>query len=215
MALSRAWIIAPLLLAAGCNHKLEQGVYNIPLAEAYDRLAAADIDGFRLARQCGILIHFEQSGQKNEAVTWRVTSSGQPMLRFTVRLTALDPAKTRATIEVPPDPAGGEPYDGTKSYPRPAINQPLRPAVQELIDAAMADRPYDVERIPQPRNLDKVCSVQRSGLESGSLRFRVDDRPSMDATESARLREAERQDADRGTFDPAYGKPMDTGRGGQ
>lgn len=214
MKLSRTWVLMPLLLTAGCG-KAEPGVYELPLTEAYARLTEADIDGFRLARQCGILIHFQSSGEKDESMTWRITSSGRPLLRFTVGLAAEGPDRTRAIIEVPADPAGGEPYDGTKHYPRPAINQPLRPAVQELIDAAMADRPYDVQRIPQPRNMDRVCSIQRGGLESGSFRFGVDDKPGMDSRQSARAFEEEERQAERESFDSSYGQPMDSGWSGE
>ena len=197
---------AILSLLAACGS--EPGVYDIPLPEALGRLEQADTDGFRAARQCGILIHLSASGPRDNAITWRVTSSGSEVLRFTVRLTA-EGDGTRAAIEVPEDPKGGEMYDGRKTYPRPAVNQPLRPAIQELVDAAMERRPYDVMRLPEPRNTDRVCGIQRAGLESGSFRFGVDDKPGMDSRQSARMREAEEAEADREAADTSYGQPMD------
>ena len=203
----RALFIAPIVLAAACGGKAEPGVYDLPLPEAYARLAKADIMGFRKARQCGILIHFETTRKRDESIAWRVTSRGQTMVNFTVHLTDAGNGQTKATITVPADPKGGEPYDGTKDYSRPALNQPLRPAVQELIDAAMESRPYDVMRLPEPRNTDRICSIQRSGLQSGSFRFGVDDKPGMDSRQSARAYADEERDADREVFDPSYGQP--------
>lgn len=200
-----------LLLLAGCGGGGKPGVYEIPVAEAYSRLEKADINGFRSARQCGILVHMRPQKKQGEAITWHVTSSGQEVLRFTVTLVS-EGEGTRAEIDVPADPKGGEMYDGTKEYFRPAFNQPLRPAIRELIDAAMEQRPYDGRRIPQPRNTDKVCSVQRSGLESGSFVFGVDDRPGMDARESALAADADAMDDDGSAdFDESYGEPAGDG----
>jgi hypothetical protein len=183
-----ASLVLPL---AACSAKKEVGVYDLPIAEVYDRLSRADINGFRIARQCGILIHFSSQKKKDESILWRVTSSGQEVLRFTVRLTAVGPNKTRTVIEIPKAKDGGEIYDGTKFHARPAIYQPLRPAVQELINAAIERRDYDVWQIPQPINMnDGVCSVQRGGLESGHG-FKVDDLPGHDSSESDSLREQE------------------------
>ncbi|AZI35907.1 hypothetical protein NT2_04_04590 [Caenibius tardaugens NBRC 16725] len=203
----RVFFIVPIMLAAACGGKAEPGVYDLPLSEAYARLAKADIMGFRKARQCGILIHFETTRKRDESITWRVISNGRTMVNFTVSLTDTGDGRTRATLTMPADPQGGEPYDGTKNYPRPALNQPLRPAVQELIDAAMEGRPYDVMRLPEPRNTDRVCSVQRGGLESGSFRFGIDDKPGMDSRQSARAFADEEQSADRAVFDASYGQP--------
>ena len=196
-----------LLLLAGCGGGKQPGVYEIPLAEAYSRLEKADINGFRSARQCGILVHLRPQKKQGEAITWYVTSSGTEVFRFTVKLSA-EGEGTRTEIEVPADPKGGEMYDGKQQYARPAFNQPIRPAIRELIDAAMENRPYDVMRIPQPRNTDKVCSIQRSGLESGSFVFGVDDKAGMDARASARAADAEAaEDAAATDFDNSYGEP--------
>jgi hypothetical protein len=191
------------LALAGCG-RAETGVYDLPLAQAYDRLEKADIAGFRTARQCGLLIHLQALKKVGDAITWQVTSSGRPMLSFTVDLDATDAETTRATIRVSGPHKSGEAYDGDEFYVRPALNQPLRPAVQELIDAAMAQRPYDVWNIPQPINTDKVCSVQRASIESRGKAFSVDDKPGDMPGQTRRDDEEE---------DTSYGEPMDRGYG--
>jgi hypothetical protein len=200
---------AALSLLAACGGS-EPGVYDMPLADALARLKSADVDGFRLARQCGILIHIKAGEPVDDAITWNVTSSGEPVLHFTVKLAQEDNG-TRATIDVPADPRGGEVYDGDKFYPRPAVNQPLRPAIQELVDAAMAQRPYEGQKLV---NTDSVCNVQRGGLESGHYVFGVDDRPGMDSRESRRADDLESTaNARSGDFDSSFGKPMDNAGG--
>ena len=172
---SKIIITATLALASGCVQSRSKE-YDLPLQEAYTRLTHADVDGFRFTQQCGVLIHFKPIKVPDNSVEWRVQSSGYNVLSFTVHLAALGPSRTRAAIEVPADSRGGEAYDGDKFYPHPAINQPLRPAVQELIDAAMEMRSFDVGRIPEPRNHDRICQIQRGALERGTP-FRVDDHP--------------------------------------
>ena len=199
------FIVGMALLVAACGS--DPGVYDLPLPEAIARLERADIDAFRMARQCGILIHFKASKPRDGAITWHVTSSGTEVLSFTVRLTA-EGDGTRAAIEVPADPKGGEMYSGKQFYPRPAVKQPLRPAIQELIDSAMDQRKFNPQDLG---NSDSVCNVQRAGLESGSFRFGVDDAPGMDSRQSSRLRD--QQEAEGGSFDDSYGEPMDSGAG--
>jgi hypothetical protein len=87
---------------------------------------------------------------------------------------------------MPPGDKGGEAYDGSQFYVRPAFNQPLRPAVEEQVAAILESRAFDVRRVGP--GTDKVCLVQRGGLESGRV-FRVDDVPGMDARQSAECRE--------------------------
>jgi len=200
------FLIGATALLAGCGS--EPGTYDVPLTEALARLEKADIDGFRMARQCGILIHFSKSPAKDNAITWAVTSSGQEMLRFTVKLVA-EGEGTRAEIDVPADPKGGEMYGGNQFYPRPALNQPLRPAIRELVDAAMAQRPFNGSGLG---NSDDVCDVQRAGLESGSFTFGVNDKPGMDSYQSNRAAADEERQAGDG-FDNSYGQPMDNAGG--
>jgi hypothetical protein len=201
--------IATVSLLSACGSSTP-GVYDLPIPEALARLQKADLDGFRMARQCGMLIHIAASEITDNAITWRITSSGQQVLRFTVKLVQ-EANGTRAIIEVPADPKGGEVYDGDKFYPRPAVNQPLRPAIQELIDSAIAQRPYEGQKLV---SADRVCSIQRGGLESGHYVFGVDDRPGMDSRESRRADELEAaQTAPSSDFDSSFGKPMDDARG--
>ncbi|HTN15579.1 MAG TPA: hypothetical protein VL094_12325 [Sphingomonadaceae bacterium] len=209
-----AFTITIAAMLASCGGP-EPGVYPVRVAEALQRLKKADVDGFRSARQCGILIHISAGSPKDNAITWRVTSSGSEVLRFTVKLTA-EGDGTRAQIEVPAEPKGGEMYDGSQFYPRPALHQPLRPAVQELIDSAMEQRPYDVMRIPNDQRSsasDGPCKVQRAGLESGSFRFKVDDKAGYDSRTSQRMREVEEARAAMDGQDSSYGQPMDDTQG--
>jgi hypothetical protein len=200
---------AACALLAGCGGGLPAGTYEVPVEVAYERLIAGDMDDFRTARQCGILIHFLAEKELNKQVRWRVISSGMQVAEFTVRLIPVDAQTTRFEIDVPADPAGGEIYDGSKFYPRPALHQPLRPAIEELVAARMAQRAYDPMGLPSTDS-DSVCDVQRAGLESGSYVWGVNDRPGMDARESAREAAAEEARVDYG--EPAMGEPMDDGR---
>jgi hypothetical protein len=194
--------VAAVLMLPACSNP--PGVFSLPVSEAYARLAKADIDGFRLARQCGVLIHFHaQPDEASHSVTWRVESSGQQALKFTIHLTETQ-AKTKASFEIPADPKGGEAYDGDYFVPRPVLHQPLRPALQELVDSAMEQRPYDVARIAGPPIDDGVCDVQRAGLEGG-LHFSVDDDPGKDTEQTLADHDAD------AVKDPApkFGEPMD------
>lgn len=167
-------LIAAISLA-GCEKETRPpGVYDLSVAEAYQRLIANELADLVYSKQCGILIHVTPEGIVNHEVTWRVRSSGQEVVSFTAVLTPVGDKQTKVDIQISPDPAGGEVYDGAKFYPRPAFNQPLRPAVAEQVAAILEGRRYDVSRVGPGR--DTVCNVQRGGLESG-VRFRVDDRP--------------------------------------
>jgi hypothetical protein len=158
---------------ASCG-KEAPGVYDVSIKDAYQRLLANELPDLVYRRQCGILIHVRPSGLGGEQVTWSVVSSGEEVVQFTALLTSLGEKQTKVEIKIPSDPAGGEVYDGSKFYRRPAFNQPLRPAVEEQIAAILENRPFDIERVGPGK--DSVCNVQRGGLESG-MRFRVDDPP--------------------------------------
>ncbi|MDF8332056.1 hypothetical protein POM99_02475 [Novosphingobium sp. HBC54] len=158
-----------------------------------------------MSRQCGILIYFSPVKTPGKAIRWIVTSSGQIVARFAVRLEPQGDG-TRAIIDIPADPHGGEIYDGDKFYPRPALKQPLRPAVEELVNAAMEGRTFNGEGL---NNTDRVCSIQRGGLESGAFHFSVNDDPGKDSAETARDRAA----ANRASTPEDYAAPMDKAMG--
>lgn len=209
-----ALAISAAALLQGCGGEEKQvGVYALAPQDVLTRLENADIDGFRARRQCGILIHIAREST-NDSVTWRVNSEGRPVARFTVRLTP-EGQGTRTTIEVPEAPDGGEIYDGTKKHTRPALQQPLRPAVQELIDSAIEGRAFDVMRMPEPRNLDDICKLQKAGLQHGTT-FGINDVGGKTKVQSDRIRADEKMrresESERETRD--FGKPM-THPGGQ
>jgi hypothetical protein len=170
-------VLALSAALAGCGGR-ESGVYEIGAHEAYERLIGSELPDLVMARQCGILIHPRPEGVADRSVTWRVYSSGREMVNFTATLTPLGAGRTRAQVSIGRNASGREAYDGSLFYTRPAFNQPLRPAVEEQVAALLESRSFDVSRVP--RGTDSVCDVQRAGLEEGSQRFSVLDRPASE-----------------------------------
>lgn len=119
-------------------------------------------------------------------ITWRVTSGGREMLSFTALLTPVDAAHTRVDVAVSKDKDGKEAYGGQQFYPRPAVRQPVRPAIEEQVAALLEARAFDPEKAAASGD-NQVCNVQRAGLEEG-IAFRADDIPGMDSRQSARAR---------------------------
>ncbi len=143
------------------------------------RLENADITGFRNARMCGMLIHFEPSFPDQQTITWTVKTSGEEVASFTVTMRPMA-SGTQTSISVPKSEGGsGEMYDGNQHYQNPAMMQPLRPAVQELIDAAVEQRPYDWHRIPDPLNTDALCGSERTNFEAGGATYVLGDPEGM------------------------------------
>lgn len=175
------------------------GYYALPVNTAMERLRHADITGFRNARQCGLLIYFSQTEASSDAITWDVTSSGEDMLFFTVRL-APSGSGTQATIEVPKAASGsGELYDGNQTYDQPAMMQPLRPAVQELIDSAMEQRPYDWHKIAGPLDTGGgdtagICTSEKQNLEAGGATYNVRDPGGMTHEQAQQMHNEQMRD---------------------
>lgn len=165
-------------LAAACSEP--PGQYRISAQDAYQKLIAADFLEFRRDRQCGILIHIKSEGDEGKSVTWRVTSSGREMLNFTAHLLPVDATRTKIDIEVSKEVKNGrEAYDGTHTYARPAVMQPVRPAIVEQIDAILTDRPFAWQNVRKATESaspsgtfkvmthDDMCYVQRGNLTEG------------------------------------------------
>ena len=184
--MDKAIFIVAAALLWGCSKPVEG--YAVSVDDAYRRLMASDMEGLKMGRQCGILIHFQPSGTPNKSVTWQVTSSGREMVRFTVDLVPAGEGRTKFSVTMPPDEHGQEPYAGGQFRPRPAFNQPLRPAIEEQIAALLEGRDYSWRNVPT--GTDSVCNVQRAGLEEGH-RFSINDDPGSDSAGTAQRRRAE------------------------
>jgi hypothetical protein len=159
-------LVGVALAVGGCN--ASQKTYPVSLTEGLARLDKADVIGFRNARQCGLLIHIEKRLPVDNAVTWQVRSKNQLVASFSVSLSQTG-SGIQATIDVPKAADGGEIYDGKQHYSHPALMQPLRPAVRELIDAAMEKRPFDWHRLPDPLNIGPNDSMTNCGMGQESL----------------------------------------------
>lgn len=173
-------LFSGLAMLSACGEP--PGQYKLGLHEAYERLAKADFNDFKFERHCGILIYIESQGQPERAVTWRVTSSGRLMLSFTATLTPVDDKTTKVEVSISREDNGREAYDGTQGYPHPALNQPVRPAIEEKIASLLTGRPYDAVRMSKEYTNDYICSLQRHGLETGHC-FTLDDPPGMNSNE--------------------------------
>ena len=174
-------------LAPACSKALPPGQYALGPHEAYARLAKDDLPDFVGNRQCGILIHVRAEKLADKQITWHITSSGREMLSFTAIVTPVDAVHTRVDVVVSKEKDGKEAYDGARFYPRPAVRQPVRPAIEEQIAALLETRAFDAEKADAAGD-NQVCNVQRAGLEEGIAHFKVDDLPGMDARQSAQVR---------------------------
>jgi hypothetical protein len=187
--------LASVLALGACQGHPNEIYYKVAPSEAFARLQRADIVGFRDARQCGMLIYFSEPTTTADALTWEVTSSNVPLARFTVRVVPKDSGSI-IQIELPKGPNGAEIYDGNQRYTHPALMQPMRPALRELVDAAMAGRPYDWHRIPEGQlNTDGFCGSLRQNFEASGRPYELNDPSGMthDQAEAARSNHASLQ----------------------
>lgn len=152
-------LIVVLAALAGCSPSGPWGHFDIPFEEARARLMKADIIGFRDARQCGYLIHLALNTPDPRTVGWVVTNQDVIVAKFFVKLTPSG-SGVDADFDIPKGPNGFEIYDGKQTYDYPVLLQPLRPALRELVDSAMAQRKFEWERIPREQpSIDPKTSV--------------------------------------------------------
>ena len=174
-------LLSGLAMLSACGEpRLPPGQYRLGLHEVYERLANADFNDFKFERHCGILIDITSHSQPDRAVTWQVTSSERRMLWFTATLTPVDDMTTKVDVSISREANGREAYDGSHPYPRPAVNQPVRPAIEEKIASLLTGRPYDAVRMSKEYSGDGGCTLQRNGLLIG-ICFTVDDKPGTGA----------------------------------
>lgn len=178
LAARRGLALALLLTLGACQGHRNELFYKIAPGEAFQRLQRADVTGFRDARQCGMLIYFSMHAAAPDAVTWEVTSSDTVVARFTLRVVPQDDGSVIA-VELPKGPNGAEIYDGNQRYTHPALMQPMRPALGELVDSAMTSRPYDWRRIKGQLNTDDFCASLRQNFEASGKPYELNDPSGM------------------------------------
>jgi hypothetical protein len=170
--------LIPALLAlaflGGCGNA--PGVYNLPVHNAYERLAANALKDFRTNEGCGILIQFVPAAVPDRSVTWAVMSEGEEQFQFTANLTPVGSSRTKVDVDILKDTNGHEYYDGSRKYFRPAVMQPARPRIEEAIAAILEDRPYDLGHV-KDAGWDDICGIQRGKIQSGDGAFSIHDVP--------------------------------------
>ncbi len=141
-----AVLVCGAVALSGCKDQVKE--YPLGVAEALHRLDHADNDGFRYHRHCGVLFKVGSSKSDDQSVTWTARAGGKAVLSFTV---SVAPSANGVTtkLSVPLAAHGREMYDGTQKYNHPILRQPVRPAIVELVEAAMEKRSFDNERIPE------------------------------------------------------------------
>jgi len=184
-----AALVACISLSGCEEEKQPPDVFNVSPPEAFKQLYHHPFTEFMQYSQCGILIYLnKKSYVQDKSITWLITSSGKHMLSFTVHMEPAGTGKTRMSVSISKDPNGREAYDGRQEYPRPAVKQPVPPAVEAQITQIFTGKKFDPVVLRQYGGDNKVCNIQRGGLESGAFRFRVDDIPGHDSATSARMR---------------------------
>lgn len=177
---ARSVLAAALLLLAGCRR--EPGVYDLPLHEAYQRLAGNALKDLRSNEQCGILIQFIPTGVPDKSVSWAVVSEGEELLHFTAHLLPVDSEETKVQLEMsrdPYNPSDHEAYDGSQFYFRPAMQSPARPRIEEAIAAILEGRAYDLGHVKSVGS-SSVCGIQRGRIDTGEGAFSIHDQPGED-----------------------------------
>jgi hypothetical protein len=166
-------VVSVAAVLPGCGQP--PGQYAMGVHEVYERLLKSDFAEFMYDRQCGILIHIKANGQPDQSITWEISSIGRRMLTFTARLTPVNATHTKVDLDVSKEANGREAYDGNQSYWRPAVRQPIRPAVEEQIASVLLGRPYSNKLLLHQIPANDACDIQHNGLLTGLYCVRADD----------------------------------------
>ena len=94
-------VVLAAIATSACQAERPPGVYDLSIAEAYQRLSKHALPDLVFAKQCGILIHVRPEGVPNRQVTWRVYSSNQQVVEFTAALSAIGDKQTKVVINIP------------------------------------------------------------------------------------------------------------------
>ena len=160
--------IAVLAALSGCAPQADPALppaYTLSPADALARLRQADLAAFAAAERCSDAVDVAAADSGDGGLKWSVTRGLFNIAGFSVRLDPVD-AGVRPVIVVPADPAGGEIYDGSGHTENPALRQPVRPALAELVDSALTGRRFDAAKVRAAQPADGLChggSVSVSG----------------------------------------------------
>lgn len=198
-----------VLLLSACAASVPEG-YPVSQQVAFDRLVESELSGLIARRSCGVELSVDTDAQPaNSKIVWRVRS-GEKMLMLTALLTPVGADRTEIVTSAWNEEDGDNAYNGTKLYPRPLVNQPVLPNLDEQIAALMEARPYDIYKVKGGVRNDGACIMQKEGRKRGT-KFAVDDVPGHDSRSSASMRryaDSLRTMPKPGAPDPRAGKPM-------
>ncbi|MDE2302638.1 MAG: hypothetical protein KGK11_08780 [Sphingomonadales bacterium] len=159
-------VLLAVALLAGCTTAPDDDLFQLPLGDAFMRLQMADLAGFKAVESCGAPLSIATDPIAPDRIRWRLASGISDVATVTVQLTAEGDDATRVAIDIPPT-AQQQPFVVRGiALPRPVVQQPLRPAVQELVAAALQQRPFDPSHLPQGG--DDACAQQRASSADAS-----------------------------------------------
>ena len=197
------------LLLSACAASVPEG-YPVSQQVAFDRLLESELSGLIERRSCGVELSVDTDAQAADGkIVWRLRS-GEKILMLTALLTPVDADRTKITVSAWSEEDGDNAYNGTKLYPRPLVNQPVLPNLDEQVAALMEGRPYDIYKVKGGVRNDGACIMQKEGRKRGT-KFSVDDIPGHDSRSSASMRRYEnalRATPVPGAPDPRADKPM-------
>ena len=126
-------LLAVLLAVAGCG---EGRVYDVPIAEAHERLRAAEVTSVLLG---GSIARSELASESSDELVWTISDEAAPVMRATARLSAEGADRTRvvATVE------GATPKAVQVFAERPAMVRLQTAALEETVAAAIEKRPFN------------------------------------------------------------------------